>query len=112
MTMRTLPQRRPAETVQLRFWNQSATVTVGYYGDGSPGEIFIDAGKSGQDVQSTARDAAIVLSLALQHGVTVDTIQRAITRLGDGSASSILGVAVDRLSALVNDVPSNIGGQC
>ena len=66
---RVLPQRRAAETFDLRFWNQPFTVTVGFYADGTPGEVFIDGGKTGQDIQSTARDAAVVLSLALQHGV-------------------------------------------
>ena len=56
MTRRLLPQRRSAETFHLRFWNQPVSVTVGYYPDGTPGEIFVDAGKSGQDVQSAARD--------------------------------------------------------
>jgi hypothetical protein len=120
MTRRILPQRRSAETFHLRFWNQPVSVTVGYYDDGTPGEIFVDAGKTGQDVQSTARDAAVVLSIAMQHGATVDTIQHALTRLGDGSPASILGVIIDRLSVMTLDAvpaapsttdPSNIGGQ-
>ena len=49
---RTLPQRRAAETFDLRFWNQPFTVTVGFYADGTPGEVFIDGGKTGQDIQS------------------------------------------------------------
>ena len=57
---RVLPQRRAAETFDLRFWNQPFTVTVGFYADGTPGEVFIDGGKTGQDIQSTARDAAVV----------------------------------------------------
>jgi hypothetical protein len=57
----------------------------------------IDGGKSGQDVQSTARDAAIVLSLALQHGTTIETIRRAVTRNGSGEPSSILGAIIDIL---------------
>ena len=107
-TRRILPQRRSAETFQLRFWNQPVSVTVGYYEDGAPGEIFVDAGKTGQDVQSTARDAAVVLSLALQHGATVATIQHAVTRSGNGEAASILGAIIDQLSAF----PSDAGGQC
>jgi hypothetical protein len=107
-TRRILPQRRSAETFQLRFWNQPVSVTVGYYEDGAPGEIFVDAGKSGQDVQSTARDAAIVLSLALQHGATVATIQHAVTRSGNGEAASIVGAIIDQLSAF----SSVVGGQC
>ena len=71
---RTLPQRRASETFDLRFWNQNFSITIGRYRDGTLGEIFIDGGKSGQDVQSTSRDAAVVISLALQHGVPIETI--------------------------------------
>jgi hypothetical protein len=98
-TRRILP-RRSAETFQLRFWNQPVNVTVGYYEDGTPGEIFVDAGKSGQDVQSTARDAAIVLSLSLQHGATFETIRHAVTRSADGAAASILGAIADKVASL------------
>ena len=97
---RVLPQRRAAETFDLRFWNQPFTVTVGVYADGTPGEVFIDGGKTGQDVQSTARDAAVVLSLALQYGVPIEAIRHAVTRSGSGEAASILGAIVDRLLAL------------
>jgi hypothetical protein len=94
---RTLPQRRASETFDMRFWNQNFAVTVGLYPDGTPGEVFIDGGKSGQDVQSTARDAAVVLSLALQHGTPSETIQHAVTRNGLGEPSSILGAILDIL---------------
>ena len=96
---RVLPRRRAAETFNLRFWNQSFSVTIGFYPDGTPGEVFIDGGKTGQDAQSTARDAAVVLSLALQHGAPVETIRRAVTRGASGEAASILGAIVDALPA-------------
>jgi hypothetical protein len=44
-------------------------------------------------------DAAVVLSLALQHGTPVDAIRHAITRNGRGEPSSILGAILDRLQA-------------
>jgi hypothetical protein len=59
MIRRNLPQRRASENFDLRFWSQNFTVTVGFYADGMPGEGFIDGGKTGQDIQSTARDAAV-----------------------------------------------------
>jgi hypothetical protein len=99
MIRRTLPQRRPAETFDLWFWNQNFTVTVGFYPDSTPGEVFIDGGKTGQDVQSTARDAAILLSLGLQHGTPIETIRRAVTRGASGEPASILGAIVDALPA-------------
>jgi ribonucleoside-diphosphate reductase alpha chain len=92
---RVLPRRRAAETFNLRFWNQSFSVTIGFYPDGTPGEVFIDGGKTGQDIQSTARDAAVVLSLALQHGVSPETIRHAVTRGASEGPASILGAVVD-----------------
>ena len=41
-----------------------------------------------------ARDAAVVLSLALQHGTPIETIRHAVTRNGSGEAASILGGAI------------------
>ena len=97
---RVLPQRRPAETFDLWFWNQSFSVTIGFYPSGEVGEVFIDGGKTGQDSHSTARDAAVVLSLALQHGTPIETIRHAVTRSGSGEAASILGATVDRLATV------------
>ena len=54
MIRRTLPQRRAAETFDLRFWNQPFTVTVGFYADGTPGEVFIEGCKTGNDIESIA----------------------------------------------------------
>src|SRR4249920_3558137 len=99
MIRRALPQRRAAETFDLRFWNQPFTVTVGFYADGTPGEVFIDGCKTGQDIQSLTRDAAVALSLAIQHGTTIEAIRHAVTRNGAGSAASILGAVVDALSS-------------
>jgi hypothetical protein len=94
-----LPQRRAAETFDLTFWSQPLSVTIGFHPDGTPGEVFIDGGKSGQDAESRARDAAVVLSLALQHGTPIETIRHAITRSGSGEAASILGAIIDALPA-------------
>jgi hypothetical protein len=98
MIRRVLPQRRASETFDLRFWSQNFTITVGRYPNGMIGEVFIDGGKTGQDVQSTARDAAVVLSLALQYGAPLEAIRHAVTRNSNGEAASILGATVDRLA--------------
>lgn len=59
-------------------------------------EIFLNvSAKAGTPIETTARDAAIVASLALQHGATVATIRHAITRNADGSASGALGALLD-----------------
>jgi len=59
-----LPQRRRAETIDLLFRNQAITVTARFYPGGELGEIFVDAAKSGADIQNIAHDAAVVVSLA------------------------------------------------
>jgi hypothetical protein len=95
---RVLPRRRAAETFNLRFWNQSFTVTVGFYADGTPGEVFIDGCKTGNDIESIARDAAVLLSLALQHGVPPQIIRHAVTRGASEEPASILGAVIDSIT--------------
>ena len=93
----TLPQRRP-QRPDLRFWNQLFTVTVGFYADGTPGEVFIDGCKTGTDIESIARDAGVLLSLALQHGVSPETIRHAVIRGASEEPASILGAVVDSIT--------------
>ena len=99
MIRRTLPQRRSCETFTVVHWNQPFTVTVGFFDDGTLGEVFVDSRKTGGDVEAIARDAAVLASLALQHGVGIEIIRHAVTRCGDGSPASILGAVVDCISA-------------
>ena len=95
---RTLPHRRASETFDLRWRSQNFTVTVGFYADGSPAEVFIDGCKTGNDIQSIARDAGVLLSLALQHGVPPETIRHAVTRGASEEPASILGAVVDSIT--------------
>jgi hypothetical protein len=73
-------------------------VTVGFYADGTPGEVFIDGCKTGNDIESIARDAGVLLSLALQHGIPPDTIRHAVTRGASEEPASILGAVVDSIT--------------
>jgi hypothetical protein len=95
-----LPQRRRAETIEMQHGGQNNTfqVTIGYYADGSIGEVFVSGAKAGSNVDALCRDAAIMLSLALQHGTPLDLMKHAITREGDGAPSTIIGAVVDKLT--------------
>jgi hypothetical protein len=106
----TLPQRRAAETFVLRFWNQDFSVTVGSYPNGRAGEVFVDGAKTGADTAATARDAAVMLSLALQHQIPLETIRHALTRAGNGEPASILGAIVDRLAVDASETASSSAG--
>jgi len=100
MTRAPLPQRRACDTFNINFWNGTFAVTVGYYSDHlTPGEVFISGTKSGVDLDGVVRDSAVLLSLALQHGVAIETMQRAVTRNQDGSPSTIVGAICDVLVA-------------
>ena len=59
----------------------------------------IDGCKTGNDIQSIACDAGVLLSLALQHGVSPETIRHAVTRGTSEEPASILGAIVDALPA-------------
>jgi hypothetical protein len=55
---------------------------IGRFADGRIAEIFINGSKVGSGAESSAQDAAIVASLALQHGCPLDTIRHALARSG------------------------------
>jgi hypothetical protein len=95
-----LPQRRAGETFNLVHGKQNTVfaVTTGFYPDGKLGEVFISGAKAGSEVDAIARDGAVLLSIALQYGVPIDTIRHAITREITGAPSTIIGAVVDRLT--------------
>jgi len=104
MNRERLPDRRGHEVVEIIHGRFLYTFGVGRYADGRPAEIFVDAGKSGTDAQVIARDGVIVLSLLLQHGCSLATIQHALSREEDGAAQGPLGLLVDALAA--EDAPA------
>ena len=95
-----LPMRRRSETFEIDFGGlkNSHVITIGFYDDGRIGEVFVNGGKSGELVEAIARDGAVLLSMALQHGVSLDTIRHALTRDSQDEPQSIIGVVVDRLA--------------
>jgi hypothetical protein len=99
MTRRTLPQRREAETFNLRHGNHHYAVSIGHFPDGpGPAEIFIHGAKIGSDIESLARDAAVIISIALQYGVPLEVLAGAITRNPNGSPMTVVGAVLDQLN--------------
>jgi hypothetical protein len=56
-------------------------------------------GSGGHRGDVSARDAAVVASIALQHGVAPETIRHALLRNPDGSAAGPLGAVLDIVAA-------------
>ena len=100
MSREPLPTRRPCETFNFTVGERSLpySATFGFYDDGRVGEVFIDGPKSGTDARTNAKDAAIVLSHALQNGVSLDALRHGISRDDDGKALGPIGTALDLLS--------------
>jgi hypothetical protein len=74
------------------------TATASWFRDGRLAELFLANHKSNSAADVNARDAAIAVSLALQHGVEVEIIRRALCRDSRGRASGPLGAALDCLA--------------
>jgi ribonucleoside-diphosphate reductase alpha chain len=97
-----LPDRRRSETFDFKMLVGTAelhyTATVGYYKDGRIGELFLNNHKSNSTADTNARDAAIALSFAVQHGANIEDIRKALCRETDGRASGPLGAALDLIT--------------
>ena len=101
MTIRNrMPNRRAAESFELEVGGLRYTYTAGRFPDGSVGEIFLQSHKPGSQSDANARDAAVVCSIALQYGVPLGVIRKALLRDIRGIASSPLGAALDLLDDL------------
>ena len=53
---------------------QEGYITVGLYDDGSPGEVFVKMSKQGSTVSGLMDSVAIAWSMALQHGVPIESL--------------------------------------
>lgn len=94
---RRLPNRRASETFDIESQGLRFTASVSRFADGSLAEIFLQNHKAGSAAGINAQDAAVVCSIALQHGVPLDTIRRALMRDSQGRASGPLAAALDKL---------------
>lgn len=98
MTREILPARRPNETQEFERDGIRIKMTVGYKADGSVGEVFLNADRYDSLLDVLMSDAAIIASLAMQHGVPLFKIAHALKRDKFGIASSPIGAAIDRIN--------------
>jgi ribonucleoside-diphosphate reductase alpha chain len=95
-----LPNRRGCVTFAFACAGIPYLATVSRFPDGRLAEVFLSNGKAGSQSDTNAQDAAIVASIALQHGVRVDVIRGGLLRDSRGTASSPLGVALDLIAGV------------
>ncbi len=114
---RRLPNRRPSHTETLEVAGQAFTATVGFDPKTDrPCEVFLTAGKEGSLINAMLADAAVVISVALQHGVSAQALAKSIGRLPEGPVTpadldegkparipaSPIGAALDLLRSFEN----------
>ena len=71
---RHLPDERQSITHKFRVGDQEGYVTVGLFEDGSPGEVFLKMAKEGSTVSGLTDAVALLTSIALQYGVSLDKL--------------------------------------
>lgn len=98
MPRNILDPRRYAESFEMNFRGMPFQVSVGYFMNCKPAEVFVSSVKSGTDLEGVSRDAAVLLSIALQYGAPIETIQGAITRTLQGDPQTVIGAIVDQLA--------------
>lgn len=73
---RRLSDERQALTHKFSIAGHEGYITVGLYGDGQPGEIFITMAKQGSVISGLMDAFATSISISLQYGVPLSTIVR------------------------------------
>jgi hypothetical protein len=94
-----LPNRRASTLFDFTSMNMRFTASISRDADGNVAELFVDNHKAGSAVGTMVRDAAIILSFALQHGADIEAIRRALCRDTSGRPLGPIGVALDILAA-------------
>lgn len=110
-----LPNHRDSIAAEIKWHRDRPAVLfrAGLSHDGRILELFIHippsattekSGKIGSDIEGIQQDCAVLISLCLQHGITVDQIHRTLGRQSDGGPASIAGAALDWLTGIEGEL--------
>lgn len=73
-TREELPARRRTVSQKVKIAGQTVHYSIGLYSDGRPGELWLEVAKAGAALRAWAGEAAMMVSIALQHGTPLATI--------------------------------------
>jgi ribonucleoside-diphosphate reductase alpha chain len=76
-----LPKKRTSLTTSFSVAGAEGYMTAGMYEDGSLGEVFLKLGKQGSTLAGVMDAFSIAISIALQHGVPLETYIRKFTNM-------------------------------
>jgi hypothetical protein len=98
-----LPNRRAGENFD--FFHGGLRFIASTRGNGiAVAEVFLNCAKIDSSADLLARDAAVILSIALQYGVELRELAHALGRNEDGTPSSPIGALLDILTEEHSDV--------
>lgn len=106
-----LPNRRPNETRVVAWQGNQIAVTVGFYDSGLPGEVFADAAAGGH-LQATLADACVLVSIALQHGLTPEALSKSLGRVPDWVNGERVETPASPVGAVVAALVQAAGQPC
>jgi len=76
-----LPKSRPSRTVSFSVGGAEGYLTAGSYPDDGLGEVFLKLGKQGSTLAGVMDAFSIAISIALQHGVPLETYVSKFTNM-------------------------------
>jgi hypothetical protein len=98
MTRLRLPDRRPSIVFAFECNGLRYTASASWFDDGRLGEVFVGNHRADSHADACAKDAAILVSIALQFGAPLDVLRRALLRDSQGRPSTPIGCALDLLA--------------
>jgi ribonucleoside-diphosphate reductase alpha chain len=86
-------------------------ITVGLFDDGRPGELFVRMAKEGSTMGGLMDTVGILTSLALQYGVSVETLARKFEHVSFEPSGWTRNPAIHRTSSVVDYIFRWLGMQ-
>lgn len=98
MTRQPLANRRYNESSEFLHQGIRYDMQIGIYEDGRVGEVFVQMEKAaGTLADVNARDVAILISMAIQYGIPLDRIDKAMTKDSNGHPEGFGGAVIQHL---------------
>ena len=79
-------------------------VTVSFFEDGSPGEVFIKIAKNGSTLAGMCKAVAVTISIALQYGVPWEVLRRKYTGTKFDPSTDNHTSLLDAIAATITEV--------
>jgi ribonucleoside-diphosphate reductase alpha chain len=105
---RRLPDERPGFTKRIHLRHREGDlkiyVSTGTFPDGTLGELFIKADKAGSTISGLLDSLSVTASLALQHGVPIETIVEKWGRMQFDPSGTTTDPDMRQVSSIVDAV--------